>query len=460
MSPDLKPLLAQVPEDVLGICRRLREKGKRGWIVGGCVRDLLRGAPAKDWDVATDARPDDVIAMFKKVIPTGIQHGTVTVVRRSVHYEVTTLRGEGAYSDGRRPDKVEFVDDIVADLARRDFTVNAMAIDPVDGHLIDPFDGEKDLAAHVLRAVGKAEERFAEDGLRVLRAARFSATLGCSIEPDTERAMSSARALDTFRRVSAERVRDEWLKAMGADRPSIAFEAMRRTGILGVTCPELLESVGCAQNRWHAYDVWGHAMACLDACRPAPILRVAALLHDVAKPRTRAFSEKTDDYTFYEHERLGAEMAEELLARLRFSNDERARVTALVRHHLICYSDDWSDAAVRRWIRRITPDLAPDLYDLGVADALGKGRDASADIASIQSLRARVEALIAQGAAFSVRDLAIRGDELMGALGLAPGRIVGETLAHLVEVVIDDPARNERERLLEEARGFVAGKGV
>src|SRR5277367_6631958 len=229
MAHDLEPLLAQVPEDVLGICRRLREKGKRGWIVGGCVRDLLRGAIAKDWDVATDARPDDVIAMFKKVIPTGIQHGTVTVVRRGVHYEVTTLRGEGAYSDGRRPDKVEFVDDITADLARRDFTVNAMAIDPVDGHLIDPFLGRQDLAARVLRAVGEPEDRFGEDGLRVLRAARFSATLGCTIDPKTERAMGSQRSIDTFRRVSAERVRDEWLKAMRADKPSVAFEAMRRT---------------------------------------------------------------------------------------------------------------------------------------------------------------------------------------------------------------------------------------
>ena len=146
---------------------------------------------------------------------------------------------------------------------------------------------------------------------------------------------------------------------------------------------ELMESVGCTQNKWHAFDVWGHAMACLDACRPAPVLRVAALLHDVAKPRTRAFSDKTQDYTFYEHERVGAEMAEPILSRLRFSNEERARIVALVRHHLICYQDDWTDAAVRRWIRRITPELAPDLYDLGIADALGKGREASADIASI-----------------------------------------------------------------------------
>jgi tRNA nucleotidyltransferase (CCA-adding enzyme) len=456
MAPDLVPLIARVPEDVLGICRRLREKGKRGWIVGGCVRDLLRGGEAKDWDVATDARPDDVIGMFRKVIPTGLQHGTVTVVKRGVHYEVTTLRGEGAYSDGRRPDKVEFVDDITADLARRDFTINAMAIDPVDGHLIDPFDGRTDLDARVIRAVGNADERFAEDGLRVLRAARFSATLDCAIDPDTERAMGSSRSHDTFRRVSAERVRDEWLKAMRARRPSVAFDAMRRTAILGITCPELMESVGCEQNKWHAFDVWGHAMACLDACKPDPILRVAALLHDVAKPRTRAFSDKTHDYTFYEHERIGAEMAEPILARLKFSNDEQAKVVALVRHHLICYADDWTDAAVRRWIRRITPELAPDLYELGFADARGKGRPAPDDLASIEKLRDRVEAMLAAGAAFSAKDLAVNGKALMDALGIPPGRIVGEMLAHLVERVIDEPELNERERLIEEARRFAA----
>lgn len=456
MSHDLTSLIARVPEDVLGICRRLREKGKRGWIVGGCVRDLMRGGEAKDWDVATDARPDDVITMFKKVIPTGLQHGTVTVVKRGVHYEVTTLRGEGAYSDGRRPDSVEFVDDITADLARRDFTINAMAIDPVDGHLIDPFEGRKDLENKVIRAVGDPNERFAEDGLRVLRAARFSATLDFSIDPGTERAMGTSRSHDTFKRVSAERVRDEWLKSMRAQRPSVAFEAMRRTDILAITCPELMESVGCAQNKWHAFDVWGHAMACLDACKPEPILRVAALLHDVAKPRTRAFSDKTNDYTFYEHERVGAEMADPILMRLKFSNDERNKITALVRHHLICYSDDWNDAAVRRWLRRITPELAPELYELGFADARGKGKDASADIAAIEQLRARVEAMLAAGAAFSAKDLAVKGNDLMSGLGLAPSRIVGEILAHLVERVIDDPSLNERDRLLDEARRFVA----
>ncbi|XXT21699.1 HD domain-containing protein [Sorangium sp. So ce429] len=457
MTP-VEQLITLVPEDVLGICRRLRERGKRGWIVGGCVRDLLRGQAAKDWDVATDARPDEVVASFRKVIPTGIQHGTVTVLVRGVPYEVTTLRGDGTYSDGRRPDRVEFVDDITADLARRDFTMNAIALDPVDGHLIDPFGGQKDLEAKVIRAVGDPSERFAEDGLRVLRAARFAATLEGSIEPETERAMGSARSRQTFRCVSAERVRDEWLKAMRARRPSVAFEIMRRTELLAITCPEMIESVGCEQNRWHAYDVWGHAMACLDACKPEPILRVAALMHDIGKPRTRAFSDKTHDYTFYEHERVGAEMAEPILARLRFSNDERARIVALIRHHLICYDDTWTDGAVRRWLRRVTPALAPDLYEIGFADALGKGREVTEDIASIGRLRARVEALLAAGAALSVKDLAVNGSVLMKELGIPPSKLIGEILERLVELVTEEPEANTPERLLAAARDIVASR--
>ncbi|WP_437318673.1 CCA tRNA nucleotidyltransferase [Sorangium sp. So ce385] len=453
-------LIDLVPEDVLGICRRLRERGKRGWIVGGCVRDLLRGEPAKDWDVATDARPEEVMAAFRKVIPTGIQHGTVTVMVRGVPYEVTTLRGDGTYSDGRRPDRVEFVDDITADLARRDFTMNAIALDPVDGHLIDPFGGQRDLEAKVIRAVGDPGERFAEDGLRVLRAARFAATLEGALDPETERAMGTARSHQTFRCVSAERVRDEWLKAMRARRPSVAFEIMRRTELLGITCPEMMESVGCEQNRWHAYDVWGHAMACLDACKPDPILRVAALMHDIGKPRTREFSDKTHDYTFYEHERVGAEMAEPILSRLRFSNDERARIVALIRHHLICYDDSWTDAAVRRWLRRVTPALAPDLYEIGVADALGKGREVTEDIATIGRLRARVEAMLAAGAALSAKDLAVNGSVLMKELGIAPSRLVGEILERLVELVTEEPEANTPERLLAAARELVAAKGA
>jgi tRNA nucleotidyltransferase (CCA-adding enzyme) len=348
MADALDRLLSAIPADVLGICQRLRDDGKRGWVVGGCVRDLLRGQPAKDWDVATDARPEEVQRLFRKVIPTGIEHGTVTVLIKGTPYELTTLRGEGAYADGRHPSEVVFLDDIVEDLARRDFTVNAIAIDPVDGKLIDPFGGQRDLEQRIMRAVGEPLQRFTEDGLRILRGARFAATLGCTIEADTLAAMGDARALDTFRRVSAERVHDEWMKAMLAERPSVAFDVMRSTGILEVHCAELLEGVGCEQNRWHAYDVWQHTMAVLDSCHPDPVLRIAALMHDVAKPRTRAMSEKTNDYTFYNHEQVGAEMTDDILRRLRFSNEHRKRVVHLVRHHLICYSSEWSDAAVRR----------------------------------------------------------------------------------------------------------------
>ncbi|MBM4059895.1 MAG: HD domain-containing protein [Planctomycetes bacterium] len=450
-------LLDQIPDDVRFLLRRLREQGKRGWIVGGCVRDLLRDQVPKDWDVATDARPGEMKGMFARVVETGIRHGTVTVLVDGRPYEVTTLRGEGAYSDGRRPDEVHFVDDIRQDLARRDFTCNAIAIDS-DGNLIDPFGGRQDLAAGIVRAVGEPIERFAEDGLRVLRAARFAAVLGARIDPATEQAMGDARAHATFRKVSAERIREEWWKSMRARRPSVAFEAMLRTGILALIAPELVESVGCAQNRFHAYDVWGHAMACLDACEPEPLLRLAALLHDVGKPRTRELSAKTGDYTFYDHEAVGAQMADPLLERLRFGNDERARIVALVRHHLICYASDWTDSAVRRWLRRVGPEQLPDLLRLARADARGKGLPPDEDLARLDELEARAGRLVAAGAALSVRDLAIGGRELIDELGMQPGPAMGRVLAQLLEQVLDDPGRNERAVLLAAARAIVAGR--
>lgn len=451
---DLPALIARVPADVLGLCARLRGKGKRAWIVGGCVRDLVRGVSVNDWDVATDAHPEEVMRIFPHVVPTGIDHGTVTVVVRKVPYEVTTLRGETTYSDGRRPDAVCFVDDISADLARRDFTMNAIAIDPVEGTLIDPFAGLLDLDARVLRAVGDPVQRFSEDGLRPLRAARFAATLECEIEPATLAAIEPT--LGTYKKVSAERIRDEWVKTMKAARPSRAFEVMRTTGMLAVTAPEMLESVGCEQNRFHAYDVWGHAMACLDACAGDPALRIAALLHDVGKPRTRAFSDKTNDWTFYDHERVGADMAWPLLTRLRFSNEERERIAHLVRNHLVCYSDDWSDAAVRRFIRRIGRERLDDLYALNRADVLGKGKDATSDLEALEKLKGRVTAVLAAGDALGVKDLAVNGHDLMRELGMKPSRELGVVLEWLLERVLEDPKRNDRGALLELAKEWMA----
>jgi tRNA nucleotidyltransferase (CCA-adding enzyme) len=437
----------------MGLCERLRSRGKRAWIVGGCVRDMLLGRTANDWDVATDARPNELLGIFPKAIPTGLEHGTVTVVKEGHHYEVTTLRGEGTYSDGRRPDWVEFVDDITADLARRDFTVNAIAVDPQDGKIIDPFDGRGDLERGLLRAVGDPKQRFSEDGLRVLRAARFVASLELALDPATEAAIEPT--LDTYRKVAPERVRDEWIKTMKARTPSRAFEVMRRTGILGVTCPEMLAGVGVEQNKWHAYDIWRHGLECMDACAADPILRIAALLHDVGKPQTREWSDKTKDWTFYDHDRVGAEMAEPIAARLKFSNDERARIVALVRFHLFHYSDEWTDSAVRRWIRRVGPERVEDLYVLNEADVRAKGRDFESDLEALAKLKAHVAKVIAEGAALSTRDLAIDGHDLMRELQIKPGRIIGEILSALLEAVTNDPALNTPEALLALARQHV-----
>jgi tRNA nucleotidyltransferase (CCA-adding enzyme) len=449
--------LAKAPRDVTELCERLRSRGKRAWIVGGCVRDLMMGRAAADWDVATDARPNELMAIFPRAIPTGIEHGTVTVVEHGHHYEVTTLRGDGTYSDGRRPDKVEFVDDITADLARRDFTVNAMAIDPLDGKVIDPFDGVGDLGRRLLRAVGNPLERFAEDGLRVLRAARFVATLELDLDPGTRAAIRPT--LDTYRKVAMERVRDEWVKAMKARAPSRAFEVMRETGILEVTCPELLDGVGLDQNKFHAYDVWRHGMECMDACAADPVLRIAALLHDVGKPKTRAWSDKTHDYTFYDHERVGAEIADPIAARLRFSNDERLRIVSLVRHHLFHYSDEWTDAAVRRWIRRVGPERVADLYVLNEADVRAKGKDCTPDLAALAALKVHVARVLEQGAALSTRDLKINGHDLIRDAGVRPGRAIGQILDALLEAVTADPALNEREALLALAREWLKAQG-
>jgi tRNA nucleotidyltransferase (CCA-adding enzyme) len=459
---DTTKLREAIPADVSELCARLREGGFRSWVVGGAVRDELlaelsgQGLDRQDWDVATDARPEDVMRLFRRVIPTGVQHGTVTVLMNGGQYEVTTLRGETRYSDGRRPDSVYFVDDIKDDLARRDFTINAIAYDVLDDRLIDPFGGLADLQTKTLRAVGDAATRFSEDGLRVLRAARFVATLEVTLQPETERAIEPSLA--TYAKVSAERIRDEWMKTMKARRPSRAFEVMRQHGLLAITAPELLESVGCQQNRYHAFDVWNHALKCLDECPPLPVLRVAGLFHDVGKPRSRAFSEKTRDYTFYEHDRIGAEMAEPILSRLRFSNDERARVVALIRHHILCYDDTWTDAAVRRWLKRVGPELASDLYALGRADILAKGLDPEDDLRRLAALEAHAERLVREGAALGMKDLAIDGRVLMQELSLPPGREIGELLRALLEAVVEDPALNDRDRLVDLARKILAEK--
>lgn len=437
-----------IPEPVLELCRRIERGGYRAWVVGGSLRDVLMKRTPKDWDLATSATPEQVMGLFRRVVPTGLQHGTVTVVFGDSSYEVTTLRGEGGYSDGRRPDEVFFITDIERDLARRDFTVNAVAFDPIEDRLVDPFGGLKDMTARVLRTVGRPEERFGEDGLRVLRAARFVATLEMTLDEGTRRAIPGS--LESFKKVSPERVRDEWMKSFAARRPSVAFDVMRETGILGITCPDLVEQYGCTQNKWHAYDVWRHTMECMDACERGPIHRLAGLLHDVGKPKTRELSDKTNDYTFFNHEQIGARMADTFLRQYRFSTEEREHVVELVRHHLICYTSDWSDAAVRRFVKRVGLDRIDDLLALGRADAIGKGRPIDEELANLDELRARIEKVLDEGGALSTKDLLVDGKDVMTRLGIPPSRFVGQVLEALLQRVLEEPSLNQRETLLDE----------
>jgi len=444
-----------VPADVVELCQKLRDGGFEAWVVGGAVRDLLRGAAAKDFDVATSAQPADVTRIFgrKRTIPTGEKHGTVTVLTErggeKQHVEVTTYRGEGAYSDGRRPDAVVFVRTLDEDLKRRDFTMNAIAYDPLADALVDPYGGQRDLAARVIRAVGDPLERFLEDGLRAMRAVRFAAQLEFAIDPPTERAIPDA--IEVFRKVSAERVRDELVKILGADKPSIGLELMRTTGLLAATMPELLEGVGMHQNRFHAHDVWHHTLAAVDATElggdPPWLVRFAALLHDVAKPRTAAPKEDSpSENTFYRHESVGAAMAEEICRRLKLANAERDTIVNLVGNHMFWYTPEWSDGTVRRFISRVGVEHLDALFALRAGDVRARGHAEEPGV-EIDELKARVAEEIRKESALKITDLAVGGADVMEVLGCKPGPIIGDVLRALLERVLDDATLNERDTL-------------
>ncbi len=435
------------PAPALVALARLRERGGKAYLVGGTVRDvLLDRVGDATLDVATSLSPEEVTARFPRVEPIGLPHGTVLVIEPGVRLESTTFRREAGYADARHPDRVEFVDDPLVDLARRDFTVNALAFEPHSGELLDPHGGALDLERGLLRAVGDPEQRFREDALRPLRAARFAATLGFELEPATATALGSEN--DRVRGVAMERVREEWTKLMAAETPSAAIELLRRAGLLAIWMPELEACVGVRQNRFHAYDVYEHSMRTCDAA-PAdrPRVRWAALVHDIGKPPTRVI--RDGNATFYGHAERGAELADAMLERLRFATEERRAIVHLVRHHMFDFRREWSDAALRRWLRRVGIDAVADLFDLRIADVLGGGLASSPPIL-LEELRRRIERLLAAEHAFTVKDLAIDGRDVMTALGVGPGPQVGATLEALLQRVLDDPARNRRDVLLEE----------
>jgi tRNA nucleotidyltransferase (CCA-adding enzyme) len=444
---------AAIPPDVLAVCQRLRDAGHQAHLVGGGIRDLLLGRPPSDFDVATSALPDAVMALFgsRYAIPTGLQHGTITVLAgdaaRPRHVEVTTFRGDGEYLDGRRPSTVTFSATLQEDLARRDFTMNAIAYDPIAGVVTDPFGGQQDLTAKLVRAVGDPGQRFREDGLRPMRAVRQATQLGFTIDPPTKAAIPAT--LDVFRKVSAERVRDELVKLLAAPRPARGIELMRETGLLEASVPELLEGVGVVQNRFHKYDVWGHTMATLDGARGSTVVKLGALLHDVGKPRSRAPKEGAPgEFSFFRHEYLGAEMATDICRRLKLSTEEREDVTALVAHHMFFYQPEWSDGTVRRFVRNVGTERLPALMALREADITGRGYGEDPEVET-RELRERIEKVAAEDAALQVKDLALDGKDVMRILAIPPGRQVGQILERLLEQVLDDPALNTPERLEE-----------
>jgi putative nucleotidyltransferase with HDIG domain len=458
---DLRPPdPTRVPEPVLEVLRVLRRGGKQAFLAGGAVRDLLLEAQGRapaaqgDFDIATDALPEQVQKLFPRTAPTGIAHGTITVLTGSGPVEVTTFRGEGPYLDGRRPSSVTFLGDIEGDLARRDFTVNAIAWDPMEpgfAGIRDPFGGLADLRRGVLRAVGRAEDRFAEDGLRPLRAVRLATILKFALEPRTRKAIPAT--LDTFAKVAAERVRDELTKLLLRGQPaSRGLRLLARTGLLRHIVPELTEAVGHPQNRWHAFDVWEHTLRAVDNAPRDLVVRLAALLHDVGKPRSAGPGHGPGEHTFYNHDKLGAEMTVEILSRLRFpKRDVVERVAHLVREHNWHYLPEWNDATIRRTIARVGKEELEPLWQLRRADLQARGRFVEEGLQTQRALEERVAAALLQTSALSVKDLAIGGQDVMEVLQISPGKLVGQVLAKLLDAVLDEPDLNTRADLLKRA---------
>ena len=440
----------EIPASVQAVMDRLWTHGHSAYVVGGSVRDVLLGLPAKDWDLATDARPDRLLAIFPGAVYEN-QFGTVAVREAGETHEVTTFRTDHEYADFRRPHRVEFGDDVRLDLARRDFTVNALAWgaethdDPKA--LVDPFDGIGDLESRQLRAVGDPGARFAEDALRMVRAVRLAAVLEFSVEPATLAAIRAHAGLAAH--VSGERVSAELEKLLEAARPSVGFRLMAETGLLDVLLPELAAQRGVPQNKIEGEDLFDHTLRSVDAA-PAdrPVVRLAALLHDLGKPST------IDDGPFRGHDLVGAKLAERLLRRLHTPKAATERVVRLVRYHMFTYEPSWGGAGVRRFIQRVGIDAVDDLFALRAADNIGSG--VSVDAHGLGELRDRVEAELAASVVLDRARLAVRGDDLIAELGVPAGPRLGRVLDELLQRVIAEPKLNDRATLLLLAESMLA----
>jgi putative nucleotidyltransferase with HDIG domain len=417
-------------------------------VVGGSLRDILLGRTPHDWDLATDARPEQVQALFPGAVYENA-FGTVAVQRDGAAFEITTFRRDHDYADFRRPHRVEFGASIEEDLARRDFTVNALAWGAVPGAspgLVDPYDGRADLERRRLVAVGVPAERFGEDALRMIRAVRLAAQLDFTIAPATLAAIT--RQVELVRHLSGERIAAELQKLLGADRPSIGLGLMEATGLLRQVSVELADQRGLAQAKISGDDLWDHTLKAVDAVPPdLPVVRLAALVHDIGKPATAL------DGHFLGHDAVGAELAVAWLNRLHFPRAVVERVGLLVRNHMFNYESSWSDTAVRRLIGRLGPAPLAELLALRQADNLGSGLPA--DAGGLDELRTRIAAQLEAKAVLDRSGLAIDGDDLIRELGLSEGPALGAILDRLVEVVINDPAQNDGPTLLLRAQALL-----
>lgn len=449
-----------LPPSVDSLLERLWSHGHAAYVVGGSLRDALLGRTPADWDLATDARPDRLLAIFPGSVYEN-RFGTVAVREGDDVHEITTFRVDHDYADFRRPHRVEFGDRIEDDLARRDFTVNAMAWGAAGEtggparrptpRLVDPFGGVADVDARTLRAVGDPAARFQEDALRMIRAIRLAATLDFEIEPATLGALRD-RA-DLARHLSGERLAMELEKLLAAPRPSVGLRLLADTGLLAVVAPELAAQRGVPQNKVAGEDLWDHAIRTVDAASAGrPIVRLAALVHDIGKPPT------LDDGPFRGHEVVGATIAASLLDRLRMPKAVVERVVHLVSHHMFAYGPDWGDAGVRRFIRRVGRAQLEDLFALRAADNVGSGLPA--DAGGLDELRARVREQLAASAVLDRGGLAIDGDDLMRDLGMPQGPTLGRILDRLLEKVIADPTVNDRPTLLLLAEQLLADEAT
>ncbi len=467
----------KIPSELQKMNSLFEASGFEAYLVGGAVRDELMGKGAHDWDVATNARPEEVMKIFSRVIPTGIKHGTVTVRFMKKAIEVTTFRSESDYSDGRHPDKVEYTGRIEEDLSRRDFTMNAMAASLKDGSVVDPYGGGDDIKKRLIRAVGNPLERFMEDGLRPVRAVRFASQLGFRIEEKTWKDIHNPHVLENVEKISAERFRDEFCKILLSPVPSVGLKLLEECGILKIFIPELLQGRGCVQSDrrgFHDFDVLDHNFY---ACDGAALrneedkeslsfeerlltLRLAALFHDAGKPATKRLlpSDGGEKITFYNHEAQSAKMTRDIMVRLKFSNAQIDSVCHLIKEHMFNYESSWSDAAVRRFVQRVGKENVAALFDLRLADIYGMHKvpvrlHDSAVCSKLLELKERVDGVLREKIAMGLKDLAVNGGDLM-ALGIPAGKKLGAILKELFETVTDDPAMNQKDSLLNLAKSL------